>query len=85
MSSFKLERVLLPALLMLSVLLWWTATSASVSAQARMKGECQIVKADRVERSPGAAFEVKGLNKLGDEGWEAVGMNENWVLLRRSR
>ena len=58
---------------------------ASVSAQSRVKWEYQIVKADRVESRPGGIVEVKGLSQLGEDGWEAVGMNESWILLKRSK
>jgi hypothetical protein len=59
--------------------------SASTSAQARQKWEYQVVKADRIERSGDASFEVKGLSKLGEDGWEAVGISDSWVLLKRSK
>jgi hypothetical protein len=55
----------------------------SVSAQGRAKWEYQIIKVS-IENA-GGGFEVKGLNKAAEDGWEAVGMNESWVLLKRSR
>ena len=58
--------------------------SPSTSAQARQKWEYQVVKADRIERSA-ALLEVKGLSQLGEDGWEAVGINDSWVLLKRSK
>ena len=59
--------------------------SPTTSAQARQKWEYQVVKADRIERSGAASLEVKGLSKLGEDGWEAVGINDSWVLLKRSK
>ena len=59
--------------------------SPSTSAQARQKWEYQVVKADRIERNGATSLEVKGLSKLGEDGWEAVGMNDSWVLLKRSK
>ena len=58
---------------------------ASTSAQARQKWEYQVVKADRIERNGPTSLEVKGLAKLGEDGWEAVGINDSWVLLKRSK
>jgi hypothetical protein len=43
------------------------------------------VKADRIERNGAGDFEVKGLSGLGEDGWEAVGLNDSWVLLKRNR
>ena len=59
--------------------------SLSASAQARPKWEYQVVKADRIERNGVASLEVKCLSKLGEDGWEAVGINDSWVLLKRSK
>jgi hypothetical protein len=59
--------------------------STSASAQARQKWEYQVVKADRIERNGAASLEGKGLSKLGEDCWEAVGINDSWVLLKRSK
>ena len=59
--------------------------SASAAAQSREKWEYQVVKADRIEQNGADTFEIKGLRKLAEDGWEAVGMNDSWVLLKRRR
>ena len=56
----------------------------SVSAQSRARWEYQIVKVS-IGQNAGGGFELKGLNSVAQDGWEAVGMNESWVLLKRSR
>ena len=73
MTSHPLVRVVLLAMMFFGA-----------SAQARQKWEYQVVKADRIERSA-ALLEVKGLSQLGEDGWEAVGINDSWVLLKRSK
>ena len=85
MKLIRLGWVLLTILLTLAAYGFGPGRQASASAQTRTKWEYQIVKADRVDRSPAGALQVKGLSQLGDDGWEAVGMNESWVLLKRSR
>jgi hypothetical protein len=59
--------------------------SVSASAQAKQKWEYQIVKLDRIERITTGTFEVKGLSNLGDDGWEAVSINDSWILLKRNK
>jgi hypothetical protein len=59
--------------------------SASTTAQSRQKWEYQVVKADRVDHDGGNTLHIKGLSQLGEDGWEAVGMNDSWVLLKRAR
>ena len=81
----RLVRVVLLTLMLLGAFGAGQLYSVSTSAQARQKWEYQVVKADRIERNGAAAFEVKGLDKLGEDGWEAVGINDSWVLLKRSR
>lgn len=76
-------RVGLLTLVVLSAFVVGQRTSASTAAQARQKWEYQVVKADRIDRNGAAAFEVRGLSKLAEDGWEAVGMNDSWVLLKR--
>ena len=84
MTSHPLVRVVLLALMFLGAFMIGQRRSPSASAQARQKWEYQVVKADRIERSA-AVLEVKGLSQLGEDGWEAVGINDSWVLLKRSK
>jgi hypothetical protein len=85
MRSHWLIRVVLSTLMILGALVIGQRYSASTSAQARQKWEYQVVKADRIERNGAAALEIKGLSKLGEDGWEAVGINDSWVLLKRTK
>jgi len=85
MRSHRFVRVILLTLMFLGAFIIGQRYSPSTSAQARQKWEYQVVKADRIERSGNASLEVKGLSKLGEEGWEAVGINDSWVLLKRSK
>jgi len=59
--------------------------SATTSAQGRAKWEYQSIRADRIDGSGAGPFQVKGLGKLGDDGWEVAGVNDSWVLLKRSK
>ena len=85
MTSHRLVRVVLLALMFFGAFIIGQRHSPSASAQARQKWEYQVVKADRIERNGAATLEVKGLAKLGEDGWEAVAINDSWVLLKRSR
>jgi hypothetical protein len=84
MRSHRLVKVVLLALMFFGAFIIGQRHSPSASAQVRQKWEYQVVKADRIERG-GALFEVQGLSKLGEDGWEAVGINDSWVLLKRSK
>ena len=84
MMSHSLVRVVLLALMFFGAFIIGQRHSPSASAQTRQKWEYQVVKADRIERSA-ALLEVKGLSQLGEDGWEAVGINDSWVLLKRSK
>ena len=84
MTSHPLVRVVLVALMFFGAFIIGQRHFPSSSAQARQKWEYQVVKADRIERST-ALLEVKGLSQLGEDGWEAVGINDSWVLLKRSK
>jgi len=61
----------------------WRATPAS--AQARQKWDYQLIKLGGMEPNTGGGFEVRGLAKMGEDGWEVVGINDSWALLKRSR
>jgi len=84
MTSHPLVGVVLLALMFFGAFIIGQRHSPSASAQARQKWEYQVVKADRIERSA-PLLEIKGLSQLGGDGWEAVGINDSWVLLRRSK
>ena len=84
MTLHRLVRVVLLALMFFGAFIVGQRHSPSASAQARQKWEYQVVKADRIERSA-TLLEVKGLSQLGEDGWEAVGINDSWVLLKRSK
>jgi len=85
MRSHRFLRVILLTLMFLGAFIIGQRYSPTTSAQARQKWEYQVVKADRIERSGNASLEIKGLSKLGEDGWEAVGINDSWVLLKRSK
>ena len=84
MTSHPLVRVVFVALMFFGAFIIGQHHPLSASAQTRQKWEYQVVKADRIERSA-ALLEVKGLSQLGEDGWEAVGINDSWVLLKRSK
>jgi len=84
MTLHRLLRVMLLTLMCLGAFGFGQWYSPSTWAQTSGQWEYQVVKADRIE-SNGAALEVKGLSKLGENGWEAVGINDSWVLLKRSK
>lgn len=73
MRSQRLVRLLVLTLMLLGAFFIGQLHSASTSAQAAQKWEYQIVKIPR---------EIKALNTLGEDGWEAVGLNSYWVLLK---
>ena len=61
---------------------WYTA---STSAQSKPKWEYQVIRADRIEGSGAGPFQVKGLSEMGEDGWEVAGVNDSWLLLKRTR
>jgi hypothetical protein len=70
-------RIVLVALMLVVAFVAGQHSSRSVAAQSHQKWEYQIV---------GSFHTVDQINKLGEEGWEAVTLNaSNRVLLRRSR
>ena len=85
MSAHRLVKVILLTLMFVGAFIIGQRHSPSTSAQARQKWEYQVVKADRIEKSGTSSLDVKGLSKLGEEGWEAVGINDSWVLLKRNK
>ena len=76
----KLHAVVRIALVVLMLVIAFVAgqqTSRRVAAQSRQKWEYRIIGSMHTERE---------INKLGEEGWEAVTLNgSNHVLLRRSK
>src|SRR6476661_5054929 len=81
MTSRAVVRVLLLTLMLLVAFGIGERYSASSLAQSRQKWEYQVVKADRIDRDGGNTSQIRGLKELGEEGWEAAGMNDSWVLL----
>jgi hypothetical protein len=61
----------------------WRTTAAV--AQNRPGWEYQVLRADKIERSASGGAEIKELKRFGDDGWEAIAMNDSWVLLKRAR
>jgi hypothetical protein len=43
------------------------------------------VKLGGLEPSSNDTFEVKVLSAVGEDGWEAISVNDSWVLLKRSK
>ncbi len=76
----KLHAVVRIALVVLMLVIAFVAgqqTSRPVAAQSQQKWEYRIVGSVHTERE---------INKLGDEGWEAITLNaSNRVLLRRAK
>jgi hypothetical protein len=85
MKSRTFVRVLLLTAVLIAAFGIGERYSGFTSAQSRQKWEYQVVKADRIVDNRAGTTEIKGLGKLGEDGWEAIGMNESWVLLKRSR
>ena len=85
MTLHRLVRVGLLTLMLLGAFGAGQWYSGSTSAQARQKWEYQSIRADRIEGSGAGPFQVKGLNNFGEDGWEVAGVNESWVLLKRSK
>ena len=85
MRSYWPVTVVLATLMILGAFVIGQRYSTSASAQTRQKWEYQVVKADRIERNGVATLEIKGLSKLGEDSWEAVGINDSWVLMKRSK
>jgi len=74
-------RIGLYALMLVAAFVAGQYASRSVAAQSRQKWEYQIVGSGFV-----GSGQVDRLNKLGEEGWEAITLNaSNRVLLRRSK
>jgi len=70
-------RIVLVALMLVLAFVVGQYSSRPVSAQSRQKWGYQIV---------GSFHTVDQINKLGEDGWEAVTLNaSNRVLLRRSK
>ena len=85
MTSQAIVRVLLSMVMLLVAFSIGERYSAVTSAQSRQKWDYQVVKADRIDQNGANILEIRGLSRLGEDGWEVVGMNDSWVLLKRSR
>ena len=70
-------RIALVALMLVVAFVAGQHSASPVAAQSRQKWEYQIV---------GSMHTIDQINKLGEDGWEAVTLNaSNRVLLRRSK
>ena len=77
MKLHAVVRILLVALMLVAAFVAGQRSSGPVAAQSHQKWEYQIV---------GSIHAVDQINKLGEDGWEAVTLNaSNRVLLRRSK
>jgi len=77
MTSHSIVKVLFIAFLLFLAFVAGQQSSRSVAAQSRPRWEYQIIRA----RNP-----IDEMNKLGEEGWEAVNItNNSFVLLKRSK
>jgi hypothetical protein len=70
-------RIALFALMLVAAFVAGQHFASPVAAQSHQKWEYRIV---------GSIHTIEQINKLGDDGWEAVTLNaSNRVLLRRSK
>jgi hypothetical protein len=77
MKLHALARIVFGALMLVVAFVAGQHFSRPVSAQNHQKWEYQIV---------GSVHTLEHINKLGEDGWEAVTLNaSNRVLLRRSK
>lgn len=86
MNLNSVLRVTLCALMLVGAFAVGQHFPGSVAAQARQKWDYQIIKVDRVDRSDATGvMQIRGLTKLGEDGWEVVTMNDSWCLVKRSK
>lgn len=75
--KLQVARIVLVALALVVAFVAGQHSASTVSAQSHPKWEYKIV---------GSLHTVDQINKLGEDGWEAVTLNaSNRVLLRRSK
>jgi hypothetical protein len=75
--NLQVLRIIFAALMLIVAFVAGQHFAPTAAAQSRQKWEYQIV---------GSLHTVDQINKLGEEGWEAVTLNaSNRVLLRRSK
>jgi hypothetical protein len=81
MNVHSLLRIGLVALMLVGAFVAGQHYSHTTAAQGPRKWEYQIVGC-----GVGCSGQIEQINKLGDEGWEAVTLNaSNRVLLRRAK
>jgi len=85
MRSPRLVRFLVLTLVLFGAFCIGQVYSASTSAQARQKWEYQVVGVPPQIGAGRKAENLKVLNTLGEDGWEAVGLNNYSLLLKRSK
>ena len=75
--KLRVVQVVITAMMLVAAFVAGQLSTSSVAAQSRQKWEYQIVP---------AYHNADQINKLGEDGWEAVTLNaSNGVLLRRSK
>jgi hypothetical protein len=80
--ELQVARIVLVSLTLVAAFVAGQHSSSAVAAQSHAKWEYKIIDHGPFHSMPGLTGE---LNKLGEEGWEAVSMNNVSVLLRRSK
>ena len=76
--KLRLIQIAITAMMLVVAFVAGQHSASSVAAQSRQKWEYQII--------PAYHHNFDQINKLGEDGWEAVNLNaSNRVLLRRSK
>jgi hypothetical protein len=73
----RVVKVFVVALMLCGAFITGQYLLGTASAQSRPRWEYQVVKIDRMDNANPGTFQILGLSKLGEEGWEAVGMNDS--------
>lgn len=76
MKLHSVGKIVLFVLALIGAFLVGQHTSTPVLAQSRIRWEYQIVRGPHLDDK---------INKFGEDGWEAVNLASNGVLLRREK